>query len=394
MLDLLIKQANIDGHLKDIGVLNDKITSIQERIEDAASRVINANGRILIPGFIDCHMHLDKALLNEESPYVEGTGPEKGALTLAMKKNFTLDDITERAEYMIKRAINAGTLALRTNVDVDASVGLKGIQALIQLREKYKKIITIQVVAFAQEGVYFDDQTQELLEQAVLMGADLVGGHTIANGEGKKHIDFILNLAKKYNLEADFHLDESGNRNHYLLPYLVEKMKELDLIGRVNGIHCCTLSALDPNELEEALTLIQESQLKVTIAPTAIATRNLAPVKRLLEKGVVMGIGSDNIRDFFNPLGSGDVKQVALLLSYVQRFYKASEVKQIWSMITDSGASLLGLKDYSLKENSVANLTLLNAYSINEVIAYSNQPILVVRSGDVLIDLLSAKTFD
>ena len=386
MLNLLIKQANLNGEIKDIAIENDRIQMIDDQINEKAESIIYAKGRIIIPGFVDCHTHLDKSMLNLKSDYVDGTGPEKSELTLARKREFTVEDITERAEFLIKRAIKSGTIALRTNVDVDASVGLKGIQALIKLREKYKDKITIQIAAFAQEGVFFDGQTQELLEEAIKLGDDLVGGHTIVKGEGKKHIDYILNLAKKYNIEADFHLDESGNREHYLLPYLSEKMIELDLGGKVNGIHCCTLSALNEEELAYALDLIHESKLKVTVAPTAIATRNLAPVKSLLDKGVTIGLGSDNIRDFFNPLGSGDVKQVALLLSYVHRFYQESETKQIWSMLTDKGAELLGLKDYGIKVNNKANLTLLDAYSIKEVIAYTSQPVLLVRSGKVITD--------
>lgn len=388
MLDLLIKEAKLNGRLTDIGITDGHISCVLENIEEAALSVINAEGRIVVPGFVDCHMHLDKVLLNEESVYVDGTGVEKGALTFERKKMFTVENITERAELIIKRAISSGTLAIRTNVDVDASVGLKGIEALIQLREKYRGIITLQVVAFAQEGVFFDHETQVLLEQAIQMGADMIGGHSTAKGEGEKHIDFILNLAQKYNIEADFHLDESGNRNHYLLPYLAKRMNELGLVGRVNAIHCCTLSSLNQDELEEALLLIETSQLKITVAPTAISTRNLAPVKRLIEKNITVGLGSDNIRDFFNPLGSGDIKQAALLLSYVQRFFSEDEVNQVWSMVTDSGASLLGLPNFKIEKNNVANLTILDAYSPKEVIAYTSPAVVIIRSGKLIQDTL------
>jgi cytosine/creatinine deaminase len=387
MLELLIKQASLNGQIKDIGVIGNRIHLIKDFIDIPAETTFFAKGKIIIPGFVDCHMHLDKSMLNQKSNYVDGTGSEKGELTLKRKEEFTTLDIIERAEYLIKRAIKSGTLALRTNVDVDASVGLKGIEALINLREKYRDIITIQVVAFAQEGVFFDNQTQELLIKAIESGVDLIGGHTITKGEGKRHIDFILEMSKKYNIDADFHLDESGNKEHYLLPYLVERMIELKLQNRVNGIHCCTLSVLNEENLSQALDFIEAGKLKITIAPTAIATRNLAPVKRLLERGFLIGLGSDNIRDFFNPLGSGDIKQVALLLSYVQRFYQEYEIDQIWSMITKTGAELLGLKEYGIVEGNIANLTILDAYSAKEVIAYTSQPILLVRSGKVILDL-------
>lgn len=384
MLDVLIRMANVNGAIVDIAVNDGVIVDIDNKIYGDAKVVFDAKKRVTIPGFVDCHTHLDKCLLNEQQPYQEGTGPQKGALTYEMKKNFTVEDITVRAEKMINRAIKAGTLHWRTNVDVDGSVGLKGIEALLKLKKKYEKLIHIQVAAFAQEGVFWDGQTEVLLEQALKMGADLVGGHTIAKGEGEKHIDFILALAKKYGVEADFHLDESGNREHYLLPYLSKKIVENNLQGRVNGIHLCTLSALTPEELDDAMKYIEDAQLSVTVAPTAISTRNIAPVKRVLKTGVPVGLASDNMRDFFNPLGSGDVKQVALLLSYLQRFFLQEEVEQVFRMITDGGAQVLSLKDYGIKIGSKADITVLDALSVNEVIAYQSQPVLSVRAGTVV----------
>jgi cytosine/creatinine deaminase len=384
MLDVLIRKANVNGAIVDIAVNDGVIVDIDNQIYGDAKVVFDAKKRVTIPGFVDCHTHLDKCLLNEQQPYQEGTGPQKGALTYEMKKNFTVEDITVRAEKMINRAIKAGTLHWRTNVDVDGSVGLKGIEALLKLKKKYEKLIHLQVAAFAQEGVFWDGQTEVLLEQALKMGADLVGGHTIAKGEGEKHIDFILDLAKKYGVKADFHLDESGNREHYLLPYLSKKIVENNLQGRVNGIHLCTLSALTPEELEEAMKYIEDAQLSVTVAPTAISTRNIAPVKRVLKTGVPVGLASDNMRDFFNPLGSGDVKQVALLLSYLQRFFLQEEVEQVFRMITDGGAQVLSVKDYGIKIGSKADITVLDALSVNEVIAYQSQPVLSVRAGTVV----------
>lgn len=384
MLNLLIKNASVNGQIVDIAIKDDKIIDISDSISLDALTVFDAQNRIVIPGFVDCHTHLDKCLLNESQPYQDGTGPFKGSLTYEMKKQFTIEDITNRAEKMLKKAIKAGTLHIRTNVDVDGAVGLKGIKALLALKKKYENQIHLQIAAFAQEGVFWDGVTEPLLREALEMGADLVGGHTIAKGEGEKHIDAILSLAKEFNVEADFHLDESGNREHYLLPYLSQKMIDMDLVGRVNGIHCCTLSALDEDELKVALDWISKSKLRISVAPTAISTRNIAPVKAVLSTGVPVGLASDNMRDFFNPLGSGDVKHVALLLSYLQRFFLQEEVNEIFSMITDKGSEVISVKDYGLRPNGRADVTVLDAKTINEVIAYQGQPILLIRNGVIL----------
>ncbi len=386
MAEILVKNALFDGNIVDILVDGKTISRISRSIApktDAA--VIDAKGGLVIPGFTDCHSHIDKAHLvdNGRAHYAHGTGADKGGFTRREKAGFTAENIYQRAEAVVKAAIASGTLFLRTNCDVDRYVGLKGIEALTALREKYKDDICIQIAAFAQEGIFQDDKTPGLLNEAMQMGADLVGGHTITCGEGARHIDFILDLAAKYGTEADFHLDESGNREHYLLPYLAGRMKEMGMCGRVNAIHMCTLSALTPDELANALELISGCGLKATIAPTAISTRNIAPVKALLKLGIPAGLGSDNIRDFFNPMGSGDIKQIAYLLTYLQAFFTAEEVNDIWSMITDRGAKVLNV-DYGLREGGPANLTVLPSGDISEIIAYQLQPSHLIRNGRLI----------
>lgn len=384
MIDILITNAKLEGKIVDISITDQRIESIGKLANKDAKIALDAQENIVIPGFVDSHTHLDKCLLNELKPYQDVTGPEKGKLTVELKEQFTVEDIINRAERMLKSAIQNGTLYVRTNVDVDESVGTKGVEALLHLKKKYEDQINVQVVAFAQEGVFADNKTQDLLRESLQMGADLVGGHTIAKGEGKPHIDFILSLAKEFDVEADFHLDESGNREHYLLPYLCEKMIEMDLGGRVNGIHCCTLSALNEEELEEALDYIKKAQLKVTVAPTAISTRNIAPVKEVLKTNVTMGLGNDNIRDFFNPLGNGDVRHVALLLSYLQRFFTKEENEAIVHMITKGGAEHLGFKDYGIKEQGSADITILNAKNNYELIANQHKPMTIIRKGKII----------
>lgn len=380
MADLLIKQAKVNGAIVDIEVTGSTISAIGPSLQSNAAQIIEANQGITIPGFVDAHTHLDKSLLQPASPYVDGTGPEKGKLTLARKQGFTKADIKARASQMIERAIQAGTLIWRTNVDVDPSVGLQGIEALLELKNEYKDRIQLQVVAFAQEGVFTDPSIPGLLRQALERGADAVGGHTIIAGEGKPHIDLILGLAKEFNVEADFHLDESGNLDHYLLPYVAEQMIALGLQGKVNGIHCCTLGNVDEATLASAIEAIKASQLKITVAPTAISTRVLAPAKQLREAGVLMSVGTDNLRDFFNPLGSGDVRDVALLLGYVQRFFTTDQVADLVSMITTQGAQLLGVA-YGLQVGGPANITVLPAQTNEELLAYRDAPTAIIRQG-------------
>src|SRR5690606_34519304 len=140
----------------------------------------------------------------------------------------------------------------------------------------------------------------------------------------------------------------------YLLPYICKRILELNLQGKVTAIHNCTLTSLEPSERMAAYELMKKAGIKVTVAPTAISTRQLAPVKEILGQNIPTALGSDNVRDFFNPLGSGDIKQVALLLTYIHRFFKEEEVKSIWEMITVKGAEVLGIDEFNIQEGRIA----------------------------------------
>lgn len=383
MAKLLIRDALVRGALCDILISGDRIEAVGRDLSAQGAEILEQYGHVVIPGFVDCHTHLDKCHLNDggRSRYVHGTGAVKGALTREQKALFTVEDIKRRASLVLDTAVRSGTLVMRTNCDVDPIVGLKGIEALLALREEYKDRLRLQVAAFAQEGVFQSPETPELLEDALRMGADLIGGHTITCGEGERHIDFILELAAKYGVETDFHLDESGSRENYLLPYTVRRMKELGLTGRVNGIHMCTLAALTEDELTDALRLIRESGLKATVAPTAISTRKIAPVKKLLEAGVPVGLGSDNIRDFFNPYGSGSILHIASLLCYLQAFFTDEEAAQIWDMITYGGAEVVSDRAYGVYAGAKADLTLFDTSDIREILAAQSGPTVLIRAG-------------
>lgn len=381
-MDIILRHAKVDNEIKDIGIKNGIISKVESVITEGALEEIELNGSVVIPGFVDAHLHLDKSMINEWAAYRDVSGPEKGELTRQEKEKFTVEDIELRAEQVIKHAIKTGTLFMRTNVDVDDIVELKGIEALIRLREKYKDLIAIQITAFSQEGFTNYPKTFELLREAVEMGADLVGGHTIVDGEkGKEHIDKILSISKEYNVPAEFHVDESGNKEHYLLPYLCKRILDLGLKEQVTAIHNCTLSSLEPKMRKEAYRLMKKAKIKAAVAPTAISTRQLAPVKEIVEQDIPLALGSDNVRDFFNPLGSGDVKQVALLLSYIHRFYKEEEVNQIWDMITSKGAQVLGIENYEIKQGGIANLTIFGEKSISDILAKQSQPTVLIRKG-------------
>ena len=388
-MSILIKNAQLSGKsTQDILIQEDCIHAVDSHISAQAHTVIEAAGNLVIPGFVDAHMHLDKCLLTERAPYLDLSGPEKGARTRQEKERLSVDAITYNARRVIEKCIEFGSLALRTNVDVDPIIELKGIEALCALREEYRENILLQVVAFAQEGFEKYPETEGLLRSALEMGSDAVGGHTIVDQNGREHIDRIFRLAKEFDVNCEFHVDESGQAQHFLLPYLAGKTKEFGWEERVNAIHACSLSAVEAEQAQPTIQRVREAGIRVIVAPTAISTRKLTLVKELLAAKVPVCLGSDNIGDFFNPLGSGNMLHVAYLLTYIQRFFTDEDLRQVFHMISNAGAQVLSLEsEFSIQQNAVAHVTVLDGKSPKDVLVQMKPPLSVIRTGKPLCGL-------
>lgn len=368
----------------DLVIEKGRIADVGARLEAPGAAEIEAAGGAVIPGLVDAHMHLDKSYLNEKQPYRDGTPAQKVEWTRRLKKQFTANDVRARSLKVINQAIAGGTTAIRTNVDIDPRVGLIGLEALLQLREEVKDHITLQVTAFAQEGVLQEAETLGLLEEALKLGADAVGGHTSIEPDGEKHIDTILDLAGRYGVPADFHTDETGKPEHFLLPYLAERVVRLGLQEKVLALHCCSLSSVEPERAQKAVEAAAEAKISIAICPSAVATRDLAPIKKLWDAGINVALGSDNIRDTFGPLGNGDLLQIAFVLLYVSRIFTEAEQKKLVDTITYGGAKALGLQQYGLSPGSKADLVVFRAASAAEALTGLSPRVIVLKEGEVV----------
>jgi cytosine/adenosine deaminase-related metal-dependent hydrolase len=280
------------------------------------------------------HAHLDKGMIIPPLNYIDAPAPQKGAWTKEQKASFTVEDIKQRARLAIERSIDYGTAYVRTHVDVDPLVQLRGIEALLELQDAYANQIVIDIIAFSQEGFDRYPESYDLLQEALDMGVQGIGGHTTMDQDAKMHINRIFELGiKKDAYWIEFHTDETGNPDHFVLPYLAQKTKETGLGSRVTAIHCCSLANVEDAKAHEAIELVKDAGLTVTTCPTAIATRALTRVKDFLKAGIPIQLGSDNMGDFFNPFGSGNMLQYAFLLATVQRFYEDEEIGQLFNSL-------------------------------------------------------------
>lgn len=285
-------------------------------------------------GFSNEHAHLDKGMLAPGVAYADAPPAIRGGWTREHKAKFTRQDIYDRAEAALQSMLRYGTTYIRTHVDVDPLVGLKGIEALLDLQRDYEKQAVIDITAFNQEGFERFPETAELLEEALGMGRIGLGGHTLTDSDGEGHIRRLFELAeRKVAPWLEFHTDESGKPEHFLMPLIAEESLKRGWAGNVYAIHCNSLANVSDLQAETAIELAVSAGLHIIACPTAIATRAITRTKQLIKSGLRVSMGSDNIGDLFNPLGSGNMLHYAQLLAYVQRFYEPIEQRALLDML-------------------------------------------------------------
>jgi len=307
MYDLIIRNAQLDnGKVVDIGVKGSKIREISKKIKTKTKIELDAENNLVTPTFIDPHIHLDKCLISDYIPKnVSGTLREAIELTWDKKKKYTNKDIMLRAGTAIRWAIQNGTTIMRTHVDVDPIGNLKPLEGLLEVREKFKDVFDLQIVAFPQEGIVQSPKTIELMEEAIKMGADVVGGmphNEMVPQNSNLHIDMCFELAKKYNKDIDMHVDETDDPNSQTLQYLAYKTIQEKYFGRVTAGHTCALAAYNDYYAAKVINLLRQAQINMITNPVTNLMlegrldkqpirRGITRVKELLANGITVAYG-------------------------------------------------------------------------------------------------------
>lgn len=398
-MDILIKKAKINNeeNLKDIAIKDGKIINIEDNIEGVASRLINADGRVLIPGLVESHIHLDKALIADRLPNKSGTLKEAIEVTGKLKPTFTKEDVEERAKKALMMLIKNGTTHIRTHSEFDPSQGFTGFETVMKLKREFKDVIDIQVVAFPQEGIFKAEGTEEMMYQAMDMGADVVGGIPYNDHPTKEHIELVFEIAKKYDKPIDFHQDFKDDADGISIEYVCKKTIEEGYQGRVSVGHLTSLAALPKEKLEPIIKLMNEAKISVMSLPATdlhLGARNdeynvrraVTPVRALRDGGVNMCLASNNIRNAFTPYGNGDLMQIAMLAIPVSHLGGADDLPTVLPMITTNPAKALGLKDYGIGIGKNADLVLLDTKSLNDAIIDIPDRLFVIKNGKVTVE--------
>ncbi len=397
--DLLIQGGTLpDGTVADIGIAKDRIAAVGDLGGCTAGEVIDATGDLVSPPFVDPHFHMD-ATLSYGTPRINASGTllEGIALWGELKQIATVDEMVARALDYCDWAVSMGLLAVRSHVDT-CDDSLKGVEALLQVRETVKPYLDLQLVAFPQDGFYRDPTARANTIRALDMGVEVVGGipHFERTMEdGRASVRALCEIAAERGLLVDMHCDETDDPNSRHIEALAHEAQRLGLQGRVAGSHLTSMHSMDNYFVSKLLPLMSEAEISAIPNPlinivlqgrhdTYPKRRGLTRVKEMQAMGIRVGWGQDCVRDPWYSLGTADMLDVAFMGLHVAQMTSPSEMRRCFDMVTVENAAILHLEGYGLYEGAAASLVVLDAGDPIEAVRLRPDRLAVVAKGKVV----------
>lgn len=361
-----------DGTTHHIAVSGGRIAAITAAGErPAGSETIDLGNALVVPGFVEGHIHLDTSF------YGDTWRPHKpctAGFDVRERVAFQAQNLAEaapmdvRARNQLDLCIGHGTTRMRSHVMVDGSVGLKSLETILAIRDEYSGLIDIQLVAFPQSGILASPGTPELLDDAIRLGANVVGGLDPASFDRdvEKHLDVVFGVASKHGVDIDIHLHDMGMLGIFEIEQIAARTRALGMQGHVTISHAYALGDVSPDILRRTADNLARSG--VAIMTTAPGARPFPPVKGLRDAGVTVFGGNDNIRDSWWPYGDGDMLRRAMMIGYRSGFNVDEELRIAFDLVTEAAAKALRLNGYGLRVGARADFVTLNAAHVPEAV--------------------------
>ncbi|WP_116474178.1 amidohydrolase family protein [Zobellella maritima] len=390
MTTTLISQVRLAGQQesRDILIEEGRIVRIDAQIPlPTGAKLLEGHQRLALPGFIDGHAHIDKSLWGMD--WYENQVPRELPAIIENERNFRRQqafDPCQQSERIARQAIARGTTHIRTHIDVDTEIGLKHMEGVLATKDKLAGQLYIETVCFPQSGMLGRPGTLALMEEAIRLGADYVGGIDPSSFERNPvaHIDAVFELATRYGKGVDLHLHEAGELGAFSVELMTERTLALGLQGKVTISHAFCLGEVDTAYQDKLIEGLARAD--IAIATTAPANRNVPPYEKLRAAGVKVTAGNDGIRDTWSPYGNGDMLQRAMLMGLRYRWRQDRELAQALHAITYGGAEVMGLKDYGLAAGCQADLVLVDAKVAAEAIVEPPLARTVFKAGRLVAD--------
>lgn len=376
-----------DGRTRDLAVAGGRFIAL-ESLGDGAE-VVDLAGLVALPAFVEGHIHLDKSFVGDRwrphrpaDSLGERLGIEKRLLADAMP-------VTERAQALLAQAHGFGTVAMRSHVDIDATLKLTNLHAVITACEPWRDRIDVEIVAFPQAGILASPGTDDLLDAAIREGASVVGGldPSAFDGDADAHLDVVFGIAERHGVKIDIHLHEPGRQGIEQLRRIAARTAAAAMHGKVVVSHAYALGDVDPGEAARTADILADAG--VAIMTNAPGNRAFPPIGVLRDAGVRVFAGNDNIRDAWWPYGDADMLGRAMMTGYRSGFFTDADLATALDMATTDAAAVLGLERYGMDVGDDATFVIVEADNAAAAVAAPPRGRRLVQHGAILPSTLS-----
>jgi len=395
--EILIKRAHLRGRgdsAFDLGIGQGRIQAIEPSLSGESQAIVEANGSLVTESFANPHLHLDKvftqAMLDDQAMqdyHGESMGKAMNAIERAAKVKETYDRgwIIDNVRRAVRWAARNGNTHIRAFADVDSKSKLEGVAALLQAREEFSGVVELQVVAFPQDGVIRDPGTADLIREAMVMGADLVGGIPwieYSDADAQRHIDQMVEIAVEHDAGISMLVDDAGDPGLRTLEMLALKTIEVGWQGRVLAHHARAMALYPKPYFQKVAALLRQSEIGVVSDPHTGPLH--ARVRELREEGVRVCLGQDDITDAYYPYGQNNMLEVAFLASHLLWMTGREDMESLYDMVTVEAAGAMGIHDHHLEVGAPANLVVLEGSNVLEALRFHRAPRVVIRNGRLI----------
>ncbi len=394
-MDLIIRNARLadrqSGELTDIGVAGGRIVALGAGLGDAAESY-DAAGRLACAGLVETHIHLDKSRLIERYPAETSRRIAPMRQVAAIKHELSVEDVRRRAARTLEECILNGATRMRTQVEVDPAIGMRGFDGVRSLIADYRWAIDIEICVFAQDGLTNYPGVDELLVEGLKRGAKAIGGAPRYDSDHAGQIRRIFELAREFDADIDIHLDVGDGPEPLDIPLVCELTRQYRRGGRVVVGHMAKLAALPPADLAVLARRMADAGVAVTVLPLTDlylmgrdrdhdVRRGVADANFLVEHGVNCSLSTNNVLNPATPYGDCSLIRMANLHANVLQIARPEQLRECFAMLTERSARLLNLADYGLAIGNPADIVVIDAATPEQAIAEIRQPLAVYKRG-------------
>jgi cytosine/creatinine deaminase len=394
-MDLIVRNVRLadrpSAEPVDVGVAGGKIVAIEDGLTGAAE-AYDAGERLGCAGLIETHIHLDKSRIIDRCPPEVGREISPMRQVAAMKPSFTVEDVRLRAERTLVDCILNGTTRMRTQLEVDPAIGMRGFDAVQSLIADYKWAIDIEICVFPQDGLTNYPGTDELLVEGLERGARAIGGAPRYDTDPGGQIRRIFDLAREYDVDIDIHLDVGNTPEAMNMHLVCELTEQYRRGGRVVVGHMAKLSTMPPHQVAILARRLADVGVAVTVLPATDlylmgrdqdhnVRRGVADANFLVEHGVNCSLSTNNVLNPATPYGDCSLIRMANLHANVLQIARPDQLRECFAMLSERSARLLNLTDYGIAVGNPADIVVIDATSPEQAIAEIRQPLAVFKRG-------------